>query len=31
MFDKNDMFVFLDFGFMSEVEFFIMEGFVKGI
>ena len=31
MLDKNDMLVFLDFGLMSEVEPFIMEGFAKGI
>lgn len=31
MLDENDMLVFLDFGLMSEVEPFIMEGFAKGI
>lgn len=31
MLDDNDMLVFLDFGLMSEVEPFIMEGFAKGI
>ena len=31
MLDENDMLVFLDFGLMSEVEPYIMEGFAKGI